>query len=106
MISQVLGDGLAVAGMILASSLRQTVLPPSLLGRVGASFRATTGGLLVLGALAGGALGEALGLRAALWVGVAGLAAAPLLALGSPLSAVRGMPAAASGGEEPAGGQG
>jgi MFS family permease len=92
MVSQLLGDAFAVAGMILAASLRQTVLPGTVLGRVGASFRATTGGLMVLGALAGGALGEALGLRAAIWVGVAGLALAPLLALASPLPRLREMP--------------
>lgn len=89
-ISQVLGDAFGVALFILASSLRQTVLPAAVLGRVGATFKAVSGGLAVVGALGGGLLGEALGVRGAIWIAVAGFAVAPLFGL--PLRRQREMP--------------
>ncbi|WP_411289279.1 MFS transporter [Phenylobacterium sp.] len=82
--AQVFGDALAVAGVVLMASLRQTVLPAQLLGRVGASFHAVGGGMAVAGALIGGALGGLIGPREALYVAVAGLALSPLIALASP----------------------
>lgn len=88
---QVLGDAFGVAILILSSSLSQTVMPPAVLGRMGAASKATAGGLAVVGALGGGLLGEVLGARAAMWVAVAGFAAAPLFAL--PLRRLREMPA-------------
>lgn len=91
--SQLLGDATAVAGMILAGSLRQTVLPVTVLGRVGAAFKATSGALMVVGALLGGVLGEAVGVRGAMWVAVAGIVATPLLGLRGPLKRLREMPA-------------
>lgn len=93
--SQFLGDATAVAVLILAGSLRQTVLPISVLGRVGAAFKATSGGLAVLGALIGGVLGEVMGVRGAIWVGVAGILVTPLLGLRGPLKRLREMPAGA-----------
>ncbi|MBS0335156.1 MAG: MFS transporter [Proteobacteria bacterium] len=94
MISQFLGDAFGVVPLVLASSLRQSVLPDTVLGRVGATFRATQGGLAVPGALIGGALGEALGLRETLWIAIAGLLIGPVLGGLSPLWAVREMPVA------------
>lgn len=82
-----------MATLILGASLIQTVMPPGVLGRVNATFKAVTGGLAVVGALAGGLLGEAIGIRGAIWVGVAGLALAPLLSLPGPLKGLREMPA-------------
>lgn len=90
--SQFLGDATAVAVLILAGSLRQTVLPISVLGRVGAAFKATSGGLAVLGAVLGGVLGEVIGVRGAIWVGVAGILVTPLLGLRGPLKRLREMP--------------
>jgi predicted MFS family arabinose efflux permease len=92
MISQFLGDAFGVVPLILATSLRQTLLPHSVLGRVGATFRAVGGGAAVVGALAGGVLGQALGLREALLIAIAGLMAGPVLGLLSPLRAVKEMP--------------
>ena len=92
-VSQFLGDATAVAVLILSGSLRQTVLPISVLGRVGAAFKATSGGLAVVGALLGGVLGEAMGVRGAIWVGVAGILLTPLLGLRGPLKRLREMPA-------------
>lgn len=91
-VSQVLGDALGVATLILGSSLTQTVTPPAVLGRVSAAFKATSGGLAVLGAILGGVLGEAIGVRGAIWVGVAGLAIAPLFGLAGPLKRLHAMP--------------
>jgi MFS family permease len=92
MVSQFLGDAVAVAGMILGGSLRQTVLPPEVLGRVGASFKAANGAGSIVGALAGGFIGEALGIRGAIVVGAIGLAICPLFGLPSPLRRLREMP--------------
>jgi len=91
-VSQVLGDAFGVATLILGSSLTQTVMPTAMLGRVNAAFRATSGGLAVLGAILGGLLGEAIGVRGAIWVGVAGLAIAPLFGLAGPLKRLHDMP--------------
>ncbi|HEX4095102.1 MAG TPA: MFS transporter, partial [Caulobacteraceae bacterium] len=93
MVSQFLGDALGVVPLILAASLRQSVLPHSLLGRVGATFRVAGGATAVIGALVGGALGEALGLREALLIAIAGLMIGPALGALSPLRAVKEMPA-------------
>jgi MFS family permease len=51
------------------------------------------GGTAVIGALVGGALGEAFGLREALLIAIAGLMIGPALGALSPLRAVKEMPA-------------
>lgn len=90
---QVFGDAFGVVTLILSSTLTQSVLPSAVLGRMGATFKATAGGLAVVGALGGGLLGETLGVRGAIWVAVAGFAVAPLFALSGPLRRLREMPA-------------
>jgi MFS family permease len=92
-ISQLVGDAFGVVPLILAGSLRQIILPPSMLGRVGATFRVAGGGAAVAGALIGGALGQAFGLRETLLVAIAGLMIGPALGAFSPLRAVKDMPA-------------
>ncbi|MBI1196444.1 MAG: MFS transporter [Phenylobacterium sp.] len=93
-VSQILGDAFGVVPLILASSLRQAVLPNEVLGRVGAVFRAAPGAGAVAGALAGGALGGVLGLRETLLVAIAGLLIGPVYGLMAPaLRRVREMPA-------------
>lgn len=89
-VSQILGDLLSVTTMILGTTLVQMEMPVHVLGRVNAAFKAATGGLMVAGALLGGLLGEVLGVRGAIWVGVAGLALAPLLSLPGPPQAPSG----------------
>ncbi|MGH3991024.1 MAG: MFS transporter, partial [Pseudonocardiaceae bacterium] len=59
---------------IFAVSLRQRLAPPGTLGRVSAGFRLVAWGPIALGAVLGGAAGELLGLRPALWLSVAALA--------------------------------
>jgi MFS family permease len=70
-----LGVGLS---NVLAITLRQTVTPNHMLGRMNASMRTILWGIGSLGALAGGLLGATLGLRPALWV-TAGIYAASLV---------------------------
>jgi len=83
--AQFFGDALAVTAWILDSSLRQTLLPQAVLGRVGATFQAVAGGLGVAGALTGGLLGGLIGPRDALFIGAGGLLVGPLVVALSPL---------------------
>jgi MFS family permease len=94
----VLGGSLAIYGASLAIfnvnalTLRQTVTPDNLLGRMNASYRLLLFGMVPLGALIGGTLAGAFGLRPALTVGVIGLAT-PLAWLAfSPVFRLREMP--------------
>jgi len=91
-ISQLLGDAFGVVPLILAASLRQTVLPQAVLGRVAATFRVVAGGTAVVGALVGGPLGQAFGLRETLLAAIGGLMFGPLFGALSPLWRVRQMP--------------
>lgn len=93
MIAQFFGDGLVVAGSVIAVSLRQTVLPLTIMGRVGGAFHVGTGALAIMGALLGGALAGTVGLRETLFIAAAGLVAAPLFAMLSPLWRLNAMPA-------------
>jgi predicted MFS family arabinose efflux permease len=73
---QLLSDGFAVAFLVLAVTLRQTVLPRELLGRANAAIHVCTTGVLPLAALLAGGLAELIGIQAAVWVGlVVGLVA-------------------------------
>ena len=67
---QLLSDGFAVAFLILAVTLRQTVLPRELLGRANAAIHVCTMGVLPVAALLAGGLAEVIGIRAAVWVGL------------------------------------
>jgi predicted MFS family arabinose efflux permease len=83
---QLLGDALLMGYYVLATSLRQSVLPQEVLGRANATFHVAAGLLLPLGALIAGPIAAATGVRTALWIsGVVGLAAPLILQL----SAVR-----------------
>lgn len=84
-VSQVVGDALAVAAAILAASLRQAVIAQTALARVAGAFQAGAGGMAVIGALAGGALGAAIGPRAALLIAALGFLLPPLIGALSPL---------------------
>jgi len=71
----------AVLYYVNGISLIQTITPDRLLGRVNASRRFAVWGVIPFGNLLGGALGSALGLRTAIWIGAVGasLSAIPLL---------------------------
>ncbi|HEX9341824.1 MAG TPA: MFS transporter [Thermoplasmata archaeon] len=76
-------------------SYRQAIVPLRLQGRLNATMRTIVWGTLPLGALAGGFLGEAIGLRPAIIVGLAGGAFAFLFVLFSPVRQVKEMPESA-----------
>ena len=80
--SALVAGGIA-AGNVIAGSFRQRYCPPSLLGRATASMRFLVYGMIPLGALLAGALGAALGVRAALWI-VQGIFAAAAVFLLTP----------------------
>jgi predicted MFS family arabinose efflux permease len=67
---QLVGDGFAVAFIILAVTLRQTVLPKELLGRANAAVHVCTTGVLPIAALLAGGLATLIGIHAAVWVGL------------------------------------
>ncbi len=92
MVAQFAGDAVAVAAIIPMISLRQAVLPGTILGRAVAVFSAASGGATIAGALIGGVLGSMIGTRATLLIAVAGVAATPLFAVFSPLRRLAGIP--------------
>ncbi|MFG3119133.1 MFS transporter [Streptomyces sp. NPDC048197] len=81
-----------VGGNILKVGFQQRYCPPSLLGRLVASSAFLNYGTLPLGALLGGALGSALGVRTALWITTAGVPLAALTLVLSPVRTVRDFP--------------
>ncbi|HVV85958.1 MAG TPA: MFS transporter [Kofleriaceae bacterium] len=84
-VHQLVGDGARTAYGVLAISLRQRRLAPATMGRANAALQAIGTALLVVASLAIGELAEVVGLRTALWIGLAtgGLAVVPLWPLGS-----------------------
>ncbi|MFI0713822.1 MFS transporter [Streptomyces inhibens] len=82
-----------VGGNILKVSFQQGYCPPPLLGRLVASSAFLNYGTLPLGALLGGALGSALGVRTAMWIMTAGVPLAALVLVFSPIRTVRDLPA-------------
>ncbi len=75
-------------------SLRQSVTPDRLLGRVNATMRFLNAGMIPIGALIGGMLGGLIGLRETLLVGVAGMLITGLWVYLSPLRTTRDTPMA------------
>jgi hypothetical protein len=88
---QLLGDGFAVAFIIQAVTLRQTMLDKDILGRANAAIHVCVQGVLPIAALAAGLIAELAGTRTAMWVGVSIGLLAPFLLL--PLWKLREMPA-------------
>jgi len=95
MVAQFVGDSMAVAAMIPAASLRQSLIPRDRLGRAAAFLSVGAGASAVVGALTGGALGSAFGPRVALFASVAGLVVMPVWASTTPLWRLAEIPAAA-----------
>jgi predicted MFS family arabinose efflux permease len=74
---------------VVEVSVRQTITPDHLQGRVNATERFVVYGVIPLGALLGGFLGEAAGVRVALIAGMLGMLAASLWLLFSPVRSMR-----------------
>ncbi|MEU6929423.1 MFS transporter [Streptomyces sp. NPDC046374] len=77
---------------IAAGSFQMALIPDAIRARVMGAFRTLNHGFRPLGALAGGVLGTALGLRPTLWVATAGAVLAVLWVLPSPLARLRDLP--------------
>lgn len=71
------------------ATIRQQATPDELLGRAGTAGTTFTGGAMPIGALLGGALGDAFGLQAPLVLGAALTLAALATLLASPVPSVR-----------------
>ena len=87
--TQFLGDLFGVTAVILMSSLRQARVAGDHLGRVTGVFEAASGGMMVVGALAGAVLAEATGVRTAMLAAAVLSLALPLLCAFSPLAKAR-----------------
>jgi MFS family permease len=85
------GVGLGVSG-VHAVTLRQAITPDRIFGRVNASYRFFTYGAIPLGALFGGFLATAAGLRLALLVSAVGLVTSLAWVVFSPVTKLRTMP--------------
>lgn len=73
-------------------SFRQRLCPRPLLGRMNASIRFCVWGVMPIGALVAGFLGEALGARGVFWIAVAGELVAAAFVVFSPLVSMRELP--------------
>jgi MFS family permease len=89
--------GLGISN-VLAITLRQTVTPNRLLGRMNAGSRTILFGIGPLGGIVGGLLGTAVGLRPTLWIAAFGYLLTLVPVLLSPIPTLRELPPAA---EEP-----
>ncbi|MFF5445552.1 MFS transporter [Streptomyces sp. NPDC012888] len=85
------GIGTTIGNIHLAT-LTQTVTPARMLGRTNAALRFLTWGTMPVGALLGGWLGDAIGLRAALVVTAAGFTVSLLLVAFSPVGRLTDLP--------------
>ena len=91
--SQLIGDGVGTIAQIDQISLRQTITPEAMLGRVNASMNVLGKGIGTLGLLVGGGLGELIGLRSTVMVAALGTLLGCVWILCSPLPRLRDLPA-------------
>jgi predicted MFS family arabinose efflux permease len=85
MIQQLIGDFAFSTYLVNVLTLRQSVAPEEMLGRVNAAMQLMTRGVFPLSALAGGILATAIGIRPTLTIAVSGVLAASLWLIASPL---------------------
>ncbi|WP_033346113.1 MFS transporter [Catenuloplanes japonicus] len=83
-----------VADNVIKGAFRQTYVPRHLLGRVTNSMQMLNYGAIPIGALLGGTLGTALGLRPTMWIMAAMIVAANALLLIGPIKHLRDLPSA------------
>ncbi len=90
------GSGLGVMLLdISAGSIFAALIPHRLRSRVSGAYTFVNYGVRVLGSLAGGLLGTAIGLRPALWIGVSGALLGFLWLLPSPVPRLTELPTSA-----------
>jgi MFS family permease len=89
---QVFGDAFATTYEIVEVSLIQASAPNRVLGRVNATIHTFTTLLTLAGAILGGVLGEAMGLRATFAIGLLGALAAFAVVWFSPVRRIRTTP--------------
>jgi MFS family permease len=77
---------------VVALSVRQTITSPHLLGRMNATYRFISYGVMALGAFLGGLSGQLFGLRAGLAIGTALLLTTVVWVVLSPLRGMRDLP--------------
>jgi predicted MFS family arabinose efflux permease len=87
----VVAVGVAV-GNVIKGSFRQTYTPHQLLGRVTVSMQLLNYGTMPAGALIGGALATAIGIRTTMWVMMGGAVLATLTLLAGPIRRHRDLP--------------
>jgi MFS family permease len=92
--NQLITDPAATVNDIASTSLRQSVTPDRVLGRVNASIRFAALVLTFAGTLAAGLLAESIGLRLTLVIGIGINALAGLSLLLSPIHGLRTVPEA------------
>lgn len=81
-----------VVAIVNELSLRQSLVPDRLLGRANATMRFMNSGVIPIGSLMGGFLGDAIGLRGTLYVGAAGMLVAGIWVAISPLRSLHAPP--------------
>jgi len=77
---------------ITSGSVQASLIPNALRSRVSGAFRTVNYGMRPLGALAGGVLGSAIGLRPTLWIATVGGVLSVLWLLPSPVPRMRDLP--------------
>ena len=92
---QLLADSALVVFEIGDVTIRQTIVPERLLGRVNAGMRVTGVGAQLAGTIVGALIAEAVGLRAALYLGAALGAIGALVLAASRVRGLRALPAGA-----------
>jgi predicted MFS family arabinose efflux permease len=92
LIAAQLGDLAWPVYTITERSLRQAITPDRLLGRVNSSMHLLFHGILPLGALAGGAIAQAVGMRQALLIGAIGVLLSTMWLVFSPVRRLRELP--------------
>ena len=87
------GSGIGVMLLdISAGAIFAATIPPRLRSRVSGAYSFVNYGIRVLGSLAGGLLGSAIGVRPTLWIGAAGALLGVLILLPSPVPRLRDLP--------------
>ena len=87
-----IGTATAVIYNVNQVSLRQSITPDRMLGRMNATMRFIVWGTIPIGALVGGVLGGVIGLQATIWVGAVGAFLGFLPVLLSPVRSLQEIP--------------